>query len=601
VIVLLFSIVALGTNMNMIYPQYEYQKFSIRSPSELTKSTINEEPANVMKSKGSGLDYDYATAWSYDIGEAFTILIPNVRGGSGQDYWGEQPFTAGPMYIGSILVFLFVLSLFLLKGQILWWLLVSTILSIFLCWGHNSFVYDLFFYYVPMFNKFRNPSWSLVLAMITIPIGATLALQAIITKDYVKEKIKKQLIYSTAIVGGICFLFWLSPGLAGDFEKEYKSKDEQVMPEHIINAQQYAQQTGTPYNEQLIYAFEGVQDKLVASRKELLKKDAFRSLLFIIIAFIVIWIFLKNEKFNVGYLIFSIGLLVLIDLWGINKRYLNKDQFSSKKKEIIQPAKVNDMILEMEKGNRNYRVLDITTNLDQDSRTMFFHPAIGGYHGAKMRRYQDLIDYNIGNEFMSLRANLREYDSVLAFMPVLNMLNTKYIIYNNDAPPLINPYAFGGGWFIKGIKWASDANEEIKGLNGINLKETAVINEKYKDLITNFKGDTITNTGNIALSSYKMDNLIYNVTSSANSFAVFSELYYPDWHAYIDGKEVPVVQCNFVLRGIEIPKGDHKIAFKYIASEYITGSKIAYASSFAIIGAIIILILIQLRKKKGSN
>ncbi len=600
VIIVLSGIFALGTYMDNMYPQYQYQKLSIRGASELTTETENDTEVNEIKSS-SGLDYDYATAWSYGIDETFNILIPNLKGGGGPDYWGKQPFTAGPMYIGAVLLFLFVLAMFLLKGPIRWWLLVSTLLAIVLSWGSNSVVYDFFFYHVPFFNKFRNPVWALVIAMISIPLGATLGLQKIIDKGFVIDVVKKQVIYSAVIVGGICLLFWISPGLAGNFEKEYISQSGKIIPESQVNAQNYARQSGTQLNQQLITTFKAVQVDLIQKRKDLLKKDALRSLILILLAFILVYLFIIQKKFKKGYFILFIGALILFDLWGINERFVNKDDFSRKKRkrqEVIQPYFVNNFIINAEKNNRNYRVLDLTQPLTEDSHTLYFHPSLGGYNAAKLRRYQDLMDYHLNREYNTLRANLQNYNSVLANSPVINMLNTKYIIYNNDAPPLINTNSLGVGWLVDNIKWADNANEEIEGLTNLNPEATVVVNSKFRDVISHDYNNGTSDKGTVKVTSYKMDDIFYEIDALGNSIAVFPEIYHTDWHAYIDGKEVPVIQCNYVLRGIEVPKGNHKVEFRYIPTEFIIGSAISYISSFIIIGFILIFILLKLYKER---
>lgn len=595
-IVLVSGILALGTHMNALYPQYKFQKNTIRSASELT-SNANVQQEGQTK-VGSGLDYDYATSWSYGIDETLNILIPNLKGGGGSEYWGDQPFTSGPMYIGAVLLFLFVLSMFLLSGPIRWWLLIATALSVLLCWGHNSVVFDFFFNYVPLFNKFRNPAWALIIAMFTIPLGATLALQKIIDIVSLNAKAKKQVLYSAAIVGGICLLFWLIPGLAGNFEKQYKGKNGQVVSEQIVNAQQYARQTGQPFNQQLISSFEKVQEDLVIKRKDALKNDAIRSFLLISVAFLLIYFFISKKGFQKEYFIILIGVVILFDLWGINKRFVDNSNFSRKKKELIQPFQVNKLISQTEKGNRDFKVLDLTTPLDQDVHSVYFHRSLGGNSAAKLRRYQELIDYRLGKEFNALRADLQQYDSLLAFSPVLNMLNTKYIIYNNDAPPIPNRYALGEGWFVKNVVWAKNADEEIEALNNFKPAETVVINSKFKDGIRFNSGLDVSGAGSIMISSYKMDHIVYNATTAGNSFAVFSEIYYPEWHAFIDGAEVPIYQCNYVLRGIEVPKGKHTIEFKYIASEYAIGSTMAYMSSFVILGLILGILGFSYYKKR---
>ena len=601
-ILFISGIFGLGSNMNQLYPQYQYQKHSIRSASELTPIMSNSSTVEPAKST-SGLDYDYATSWSYGIDETFNILIPNLKGGGGSEYWGKQPFTSGPTYIGAVILFLFVLSLFLIKGAVKWWLIISSALSVLLCWGHYSVVYDFFFYHVPFFNKFRNPAWALIIATFTVPLGAALGLQYVISRQFVIEKIKKQVIYAAAIVGGISLLFWAAPGLAGNFEKQYYGQQGQIIPEHIVNAQQYSRQTGNPLDQQLITAFVRVQDDLVNKRKGALKKDAIRSFFFISIAFIGLYLFVTKRRFKKGYFIAFIGFIILIDLWGINNRFVNKSYFTrkvTKRKEIIQPLEADRIILQQQKDNRNYRVLDLTQPLDKDSHTIYFHPSLGGYNAAKLRRYEELMNHELINEYNVLKNNLVDYDLLLANSPIINMLNAKYIIYNPNSAPLVNKHALGIGWFVNNVKWANNANEEIKAIHNFNPSETVVINSKFKKLMKFNSESLVSNKDTLSIASYKMDHIVYNVSASSDRFVVFSEIFYPDWHAYIDGKEIPVVQCNYVLRGVEVPKGNHVVEFKYIASEYVIGSTISYFSSFAIFGIILSLMGVNLYKKRKN-
>lgn len=598
VMIVVCGVFAAGTHMDSLYPQYKYQKNSIRGKSELTVKPENSSSDSEEDGEGSGLTYEYATRWSYGIDETLTILIPNLKGGALENYWGEQPFTAGPMYIGAIIVFLFVLGMFILTGPIRWWLLIATALAILLCWGHNSVVYDFFYYYVPLFNKFRNPVWALVIANVTMPLGAALALQKIISRDFVPEKLRKQLIYTFAVVGGICLLFWVAPGLSGRFEKVYTGADGTPVPEYMVNAQQYSQQTGQAFNQQLVSAFERMQDEVIDKRRDLLRNDALRSFALILAAAALIALFIKKKGFNQKAFILIAGILILFDLWGINKRFLNDDNFTPKKKDVIQPTKVNTMILQAEAGNRNYRVLDLTMPIDVDTRSIYFHPSLGGYNAAKLMRYNELINFHLAPNYMALRGNLQKYDSILARTPVMNMLNTKYIIYNPDQPPIVNQHRLGAAWFVKNIHWVSSADEEILGLNGLNPSETVVIHSKHKPKLKFTHDGQGSVGGNITVTSYEMDDIIYDVSADQNSFAVFSEIYYPNWHAYIDGQETPVIQCNYVLRGIEVPQGKHKVEFKYIPKEYAIGSTIAYASSFAIIALILGLVGVYFYRKR---
>lgn len=559
------AVLAVGPSIGNLWTTYEYSKYTIRGKSELTTNQEN---------KTSGLDKDYATQWSYGVSESFTLLIPNFKGGSSQEalsqksavyealnsnqvpnsreiikamptYWGDQPFTSGPVYIGAIFVFLFVLGLFMVNGAMKWGLLAATILSLMLAWGHNfNGLTNLFLEYFPGYNKFRAVAMILVIAQFTIPLLGIMALSKIVNGETEQKKAWTSLKWSAIITAGLCLIFALLPGAFFDFVgKGDEQMKTQGYPDWIITA-------------------------LITDRESLLRADAFRSLIFILLAATTTWAVLF-KKIKPVYGIIAFFALLVIDLWPINNRYLNKDNYVSKNKMEVpfQPTSADELI--MKDTDPNFRVLNLTVNTFNDASTSYFHKSIGGYHGAKLRRYQDLIDYQINKNNMS----------------VLNMLNTKYFIVKgeNGAPtPQVNMNAMGNAWFVKDVKFVANADSEIVALDKFDPKMTAIVDQKFKETvgIINPQPDT---TATILLKSYKANNLVYESNSQANQIAVFSEIYYDKgWNAYIDGKLVPHFRANYVLRALNIPSGKHAVEFKFEPESFRKGESISYASSILI-------------------
>ena len=545
----------------------EYGEESIRGQSELTSN--NEV-------KTSGLDKDYATAWSYGVLESFTLLIPNFHGGASNGelgkesntyelvknnpqanqiikklplYWGSQPFTSGPVYAGSICCFLFVLGFFLVNTTTRIWVAIVFLLMLFLSWGKNFMpLTDFFLDYIPGYNKFRAVSTTLVIVELLIPFLGILALSKVI-EDGKTNKILNSLYYSFGITAGLCLLFAVFSTSFFDF----KSANDSSYGEQLSNA-------------------------LVLDRGVIFQSDAIRSLIFIVLTFIAIWLFLlKKIKPFPLYLI--IGTLIIVDMWGINNRYLNKENFTEKRK-IDQPFTPSyaDQQIFLDK-DPNFRVFNTTVSTFNDASTSYFHKSIGGYHGAKLRRYQELIDFYISKGNMN----------------ILNMLNTKYFIVKSDKGPIAqqNKNALGNSWFVSEIIKVANSDKEIELLGQINVRNQAVVDDRF---ITPEK-IAFDSSSSISLTSYKANHIIYEASASENQFAVFSEIYYnKGWNAYIDGKLVNHVRANYLLRGLEVPFGTHKIEFKFEPSTYYIGEKVSLASS-----GLLILLLIFVGYKEISQ
>jgi len=578
VIVVIAGLIAVLTNITSLWATYEYGKYTIRGKSELSTNQEN---------RTSGLDKDYATQWSYGVGETWSLLIPNVNGGSSRpigakenvlskvdprykeyvantsQYFGNQPFTSGPVYAGAIIIFLFIYGLFIIRGPMKWWLLVGTILSIMLAWGKNFMpLTDFFLEYFPGYNKFRAVSMTLVIAELTIPILAFITLNKVLTdQSYFKRKLNffnypvNPFYLSLIITAGISLLFALIPdvffGFLSDQEIASIAQQRNSSPE-------YASQITEFY------------DNVEIARRSILKADALRSLVFIILAAAAIWAFGKS-KLNKNYAILIIGVLILIDMWTVDKRYLNVENFvsSSKVERPFPKSAVDEFILK--DVDQNFRVLNLTVDPFADASTSYYHKSIGGYHGAKLRRYQELYDHQIKGKFN---------------MNVLNMLNTKYIIQadENKRPSAFpNMGYLGNAWFVEEIKFVINADEEITALDDFDPERTAIIDERFSSYIDGFT-PVFDSVAQIQLMDYKPNHLQYESNTEKDQLAVFSEIYYDKgWNAYIDGKLTPHFRVNYVLRAMIVPAGEHKIDFKFEPKVYVVGEKISFASSLLLI------------------
>ncbi len=589
-------IVAVGMNFSRLYTAWEYSKETIRGPSELTSNNEN---------KTSGLDKDYVVQWSYGIDETLNLLIPNFKGGATQInagvdsksyealrqrgvqnprqvvqsvvmYHGKQPSTAGPVYIGAIVIFLFVLGLFVVKGKYKWWLLIATIVSIVLSWGSNvmaltSFLLD----YLPMYNKFRAPSMTLVIAQITIPLLGFIALNDILTGKVEKKEWLNGLKWAGIITGGLTLLFSIMPGLIGDFSSPYDLRLQ--LPDWLIDAAE-------------------------EDRKAALRADAFRSFVFIALAAGALYLWSIN-KLKTKLFIAALGLLILVDLWVVDKRYLNNDNFISKRETANPfPEMPVDKAIKQDK-DLYYRVLPLQ-NPFMDARASYHHKNVGGYHAAKLRRYQEIIENHLAPEMQQMVTGLQSGtrpDSVFAELSVINMLNSKYIIYDLNGAPLVNPYALGNAWFVNNYKIVKDADEEIAVLKTINTANEVTVDKRFAEFVEN-KTFTKDISGSIVLTEYQPNYLKYTAKAGSEQLAVLSDVYYSKgWNAYIDGEKVPHFRVNYILRGLVLPAGEHTIEFEFHPKSYYMGNNVSLASSLLLILAIIAYAFTEYRKKSKKE
>lgn len=598
VLLLVAAGLAAGANVNHLWPTWEYTKYTMRGGSELTLNQQNQTE--------NGLDKEYATAWSYGIEETFNLLIPNFNGGASAGelgknsetykflkqagaqqadqiikqlplYWGPQSFTAGPMYMGAVAIFLFVLGLVLIKGPMKWWIASLSLLVLLLGWGRHFMVLsNLFYDYVPLYNKFRVPSMILVVLQLTIPLLGFYTVWKIVKGDVEREIVLKGLRISLLIVGGICTLFVLLPGLAGSFSAAADSN----------------------YPDWL-------QQCLPQDRKALLRSDALRSLVFVVLTAGCIWGIVRG-KLKMERLLIVLCVLLALDMWTVDKRYLNNGHFVTQREfnNQFQARPVDKIILEDE--SLDYRVLDLSVNTFNDSHSSYFHKTIGGYSAAKLQRYQDLIDYFIAPKIDAVIQEAKQgatYSSLtqsLSTDPILNMLNTKYIIVDANSNPIENRSAYGNAWFVKDYELVNTADEEIIKLAQIEPSEMAVIAKEFAPIVQD-RGINFDDSATIQLISYAPNKLEYRTRAKDEQLAVFSEIYYPKgWHVYVDGQKVEHFRTDYVLRAMFVPAGEHVITFEFRPDSYFVGSKISAASSglllFALFGFIMIYIIRYYRK-----
>ena len=613
--------IGIATNANKLIPTYKYTPYTMRGGSELTS---NKDSHNTK-----GLDLEYATAWSYGIEEMPNLLIPNFNGGAssgelpldsetgkllkraGQPnlkqtmkhlplYWGPQPFTAGPMYMGAITVFLFVLGLILCKGREKWWLLAASVIAIFLAWGnHFMWFTKLWFEYAPMYNKFRTVSMALIVLQTTMPLLGFYALDRILKRQYDKRIIIKSGLIAYGITAGFCLLCVLIPSIAGSFV----GSGDAGITEVII-------------------------DTLAADRATLLKKDAIRSLIFISCAFgLILWAFRKSEKdsaegTNKKSIIIGVAIILLVcfDLFSVGKRYLNKSHFVTPKDFTAhyEPRIVDEIIHQDE--DPNYRVLDLSVNTFNDAIQSYHHKCIGGYSPVKLQRYQDLIERYISKEIREFygmiegAATIQDIEEVLRELPVVSMLNGKYIIVDEGCSPVYNRFAYGNCWFVDNFTAAANPDEEIGLLNKTDLHTTAIIGNDFawvRNQSLN-EDDMFSENDYIKLSHYAPNELRYSFSTSSPKAAIFSEIYYPDgWKAWIEpagaygevhnghyqptdaAKQIDLFRANWMLRGALIPEGEGELIMRFEPESYAVGANISRASS-------ILLILLLLASAAGA-
>lgn len=607
------TVIGILPNAGNLLATYEYGNYTTRGKTELTiDASLNSNKSNTT----SGLNKDYATQWSYGVGETMTFLIPDFKGGSSMtsigknkdalknvdpqmreqvaqngSYFGDQPFTSGPVYIGAIVMLLAFLGLLIIDHPLKWALVAATLLSVMLAWGkHFMPLTNLFMDYVPGYNKFRAVSMILVVAELTIPLLAVLALDKFIkaadknepvTLPFINKTIdlKKAFIVSLVVVGGFCLISWLLPSLTNSFVPD--GEERQVVSQ--------LKQSGAS-DAQISQYLPEYMDNIQKARESIFKEDARRSFIFIGLTSLFLFLYLQ-KKLKVELFLLALSVFLVFDLWPVASRYLNDKNFVPKAQYNAPPAKTPADERILEDKSLDYRVLNLSTNTFNDASTSYYHKSIGGYHGAKLKKYNEIIDFHLDKEINAFYDGLNtaaQSDSMMqihmAKFGVLNMLNTKYVIVpTKDAViPIPNPQANGNAWFVKNIKTVANADSEIVALYHINTKREAVIQQKNKDLAT--VADSYSAEGKITLQSYKPNHLVYQSDSKEKGFAVFSEIYYSKgWDAYIDGALTPHTCVNYILRGMEIPAGKHTVEFKFEPKVYKTGNSIAMAGSVLVL------------------
>ena len=603
------ALIGVAINISNLYHTWEYQKESMRGKSELTK-------ANSANQTSSGLDRDYITQWSYGVDETLTLLVPDAKGGASvplsqnatamakanpevqnmlpqlyeavPQYFGTQPGTSGPVYVGAFVLFLFVLGLFIVKTPLKWALLAATILSVLLSWGHNFMGFTNFFLdYVPMYAKFRTVASILVIAEFTIPLLAALALKRIVDEPTVLTKNMKFVYASLALTAGVALVMALMPSMMGPFV----SDQERQMLSGI--------QGMTPDVQNMMLS------SIATMRAAMVSADAWRSIIVIIIGVAMLLLF-KAQKIKAIYLIVGIAALCLIDLWQVDKRYLNDEMFVPKsERDTPQQATATDMEILKDKA-LSYRVLNFASGAFNENNTSYFHKSIGGYHPAKLRRYQEMIDKYIAPEMQAAMQAIGSKGGVMSevdgrkVFPVLNMLNAKYFIVplqGNATTQLQNPYAQGNGWFVDKLTYVADANAEYAEVGKIDVSHEAVADKKFEAVL----GQTAANdsTASVVLTKYEPNSLTYTVNSAKGGVVVFSEVYYPGWSATIDGQPAELGRVNYILRALNVKAGKHEVVLEFHPSSISTTETIAYVALVALLLAICAALFIEWKKQKA--
>lgn len=571
--------------LGVLYVNWEMGEESMRGQTELTLAAAGDSGK-----VSQGLDIDYAFRWSYGKGETFTLMIPDFYGGAsvgtlGKDsrlykelkskgynlgeevqtytYWGDQPFTAGPVYFGALVCFLFVLGMIVIRNPMKWWLLAASVFFLILSWGRNfPLVNDFIFHHLPLYSKFRVPSMALVIPNLIFPWVGIWGLQEIFTGNTDKLRFRKQLYTAFAVTGGLCMVFAILPGLVGSFVSPMDSL--QQLPDWYHRA-------------------------LIEDRTAMLRADAFRSFLIILIAALLLnWFRLSKTPARViPYAAIGVMLLTLVDLWGVDKRYLDNGKFVSPRSEDGYALTVADKEI-LKNQELSYRVLNLNDPFNE-SRTSYFHKSIGGYSAAKLRRYQELIDHRISGEMKFIINNLKRETGMEEIMagfrmtPTLNMLNARYIIYNPAQPPLVNPYAYGNAWFVRNWYIVPDADTEIAALDTLQPLETAVIDRRFAEEVADWR-IVPDSTASVVLIAYEPVKLVYRTRAKGDQLAVFSEVYYPHgWQTFIDGQPVSHFRADWILRAMKVPAGEHTIEFRFVPRNYITLAGIASAGSLVLL------------------
>ena len=589
-------------NLSNLYHTWQYSQESMRGKSELVKQ-------NSQNQTNSGLERDYITQWSYGIDETWTLLIPNTKGGASvpmsesktamekadpnyesiyhqiSQYWGEQPGTSGPVYVGAFVMMLFILGLFIVKGPVKWALLAATILSILLSWGRNFMGFtDFFLDYVPMYAKFRTVASILVIAEFTIPLLAMLALKEVLSGEMKKEKLKVPLMVSFALTGGIALLFSLAPSFFFD--------------SFISSSEMHALQTLPPEHIQPLIA------NLTEMREAVFTADCLRSFYIILAGTGILLAFLWG-KLKKEYAIGIILILCLVDLWTVNKRYLNDEMFvpESEREAPQQMTQTDELILR--DTSLDYRVLNLASNTFNENETSYYHKSIGGYHAAKLRRYQEMIETYINPEMQQLFGAVSEAGGDMtqvngdSICPVLNMLNTKYFILplqGGQTVPIQNPYAYGNAWFVDQLDYVQSANEEIEAVGKLDLRHQAVADAKFKAQL----GEAVPQdtASVVTMTSYEPNRLSYEVNSGKGGILVFSEIYYPGWTATVDGEAVELGRVDYILRALHIQPGKHQVELAFFPKSVDTTETIAYIAIVLLVLIVLGIVFIEWKRRK---
>lgn len=592
-------------NISNLYHTWQYGQETMRGKSELVKKDVKNQTS-------SGLDRDYITQWSYGIDETWTLLVPNTKGGAsvplslnktamekadntylpiyqqiGQ-YWGEQPGTSGPVYVGAFVLTLFVLGLFIVKGPMKWALLAATLLSIVLSWGRNLMGPTNFFLdYVPLYAKFRTVASILVIAEFSIPLLAMLALKKVIDDPDVLRRKRKYVMASVALTGGVALLFAFMPGV---FFPNYVSSSEM----------QALSQWPADQLQPLL-------ENLTQMRKAIFTADCWRSVVIIAIGSLCLALY-GTRKIKASYAVAAIALLCLVDMWSVNKRYLNDEMFVEKsvRDTPIEPTETERQILR--DTSLDYRVLNLATNTFNENETSYFLKSIGGYHAAKLRRYQELIDAHISPEMQALGKAIYDTQGDMtqvkgdSIFPVLNMLNAKYFIVpiqQGQTVPLQNPYVYGNAWMVDEVEYVSNANDELQLIGERNLRHVAVADKRFESQLGQSQRQDGEST--VTMTDYKPNELSYNVKTDKGGVVVFSEIYYPGWTATIDGQEAELGRVDYVLRALNVKQGKHKVVLTFKPKSIDTTENIAYASYGVLLVAILALAAAEWRKRKRTR
>ena len=556
------GMLAIGASASKLWTTYEYGKDTMRGEPILAVDTN----APKSSSNTSGLEYGYATKWSNGWMDLVAGFIPGVVGGGGLTYWGaNDDGTAGPAYYGAVVFFLFVFGLMIVQGPVKWWLAAGVLfISLFSLGKNLDFFYHFLYDYLPLFNKFRTPNSALTVVGAIVPILGVLAVNDVINDRVSKEKLIKSLYISAGVLGALCLFYAVAGGSFFDFSY---AKDAAYVQNYNVNI-----------------------EAVKSQRANMMSADSWRSLGLILAAAALIWLYAKN-KIKQTILIAGLGVLVLGDLWSIDKDYLDNDSFvpMGEYQQLVKPRPVDSKI--MEDKDPNYRIFDISRGLSNavnSSDASYYHKNLGGYHPAKLQRYQDMLDRYILPEGQMLIGALQQAQSmadvegVFANLKVFNMMNTKYIIANDKAP-IPNSSAMGNAWFVDNYKFVNTANEEIDGIGGIDPSQTAVVNKEFTDYLS---GLNIQKNGAIQLTGYKPDHLTYSSNSSSDQLAVFSEAWYgpnKGWQAYIDGNPTDHIRVNYILRAMKVPSGQHTIEFKFEPKSFRIGEALSLISSLLIV------------------